>query len=211
MQVLSPIKVNPRALKRTLRHVACKSLYIPLLLLSALLSCGCQFNGRMGPRDYENCRVQMEVDHATSRLDVPPDGSRLLLVDGGDFVVTRKADRWWTITFAGGEPIPLGQFADIMGTDDVMSATFSEGFPGGVSGSLIPSYAAKEIAGGGCGAPAARRVAARMLAGTYRLIGVDLQGHHLRMAIDLTDAGRKLLRDALEGKPPTTSEPAMNP
>ena len=171
---------------------------VSVLYCFALLSCSCHVHGRMGPNDYDNCRVQMEVDHATSNLDVPPDGSRLLLVDGGDCVVTWKADQWWTITFAGGEPMPLGQFADIMGTDDVMSATFSEGLPGGVSGSLIPSYAAKEIAAGGCSAPAARRAAARMLAGTYRLIGVDQQGHHLRMTINLTDAGRKLLRDALE-------------
>ena len=104
--------------------------------------------------------------------------------------------------------MPLGQAGDLMGSDEVLFATFSEGVPGGACGSSIPACAAKEITAGGCGAPAARRVAERMLAGTYRLIGVDSQGHHLRMTIDLNDAGRKLLRDALEGKAPPTSGPA---
>ena len=179
------------------------------LLVSGLLPCGCQSNVRMGPISSENCRVQMEVDRATSKLDVPPDGSRLLLVDGGDCVLSWKADGWWTVTFAGGEPTALGRSPNLAAdSDDILAALFAETWPTGFGGVAIPACAAKQISAGGCGAPAATRAARRMLAGTYRLIGVDLHAHHVRMTLELTDAGRKMLRDALEGKAPPTSGPA---
>jgi hypothetical protein len=145
-----------------------------LLILAGIFSGGCQFDGRMGPISNKNSRVVLELDDATTNLDVPPDGSQVLLVDGGDCTLSWKAHGWWTVTFAGGEPITLDRFRNVSAaSDDVMFARVFETGPGGFVGLAIPACAAKEISAGGCGAPAAARAARRMLAATYRLVGAD--------------------------------------
>lgn len=145
--------------------------------------------------------MQYEYTRPNSHVIAAPDGCRAFLTDGCDCVLRLTMDWKWTITFGGGEPATIGDLGPILDDRKREVDPFIGGFWFDASLTRcpceVPAFAAKQIAAGGCGVAAARRVARRMLDGPYHMIGVDSGGTKFYSTTDLTEEGRKMLTAAI--------------